>query len=204
MLKETFITLIGKYSADKAYNDKCWSEIKALHSHSKRHYHNLTHLTHLVSELSDIKSEINEWDTVLFSVFYHDIIYSITATNNEVKSADFLSKTLQKTKFNNIEKCVDQILATESHLESDDTDTNYFIDADLAILGQPEADYILYTEKIREEYRFYPDDIFNKGRINALKHFIKLPQIFKTDHFNNKYENQAKINLEKELDTINR
>lgn len=54
-------------------------------------------------------------------------------------------------------KCANMILATKSHERSEDNDTNYLTDTDLAILGKGSYDYQKYTEQIREEYSIYPD-----------------------------------------------
>lgn len=102
-----------------------------------------------------------------------------------------------------IVKCVNMILATKSHDRSDDSDTNYLIDADLAILGKSPYDYQKYTEQIREEYYIYPDFMYNSGRKKALLHFLDMEAIYKTEHFFKKHEEQARINIKNELDNLN-
>lgn len=44
--------------------------------------------------------------------------------------------------------------------------------------------------------------MYNRGRKKALKHFLEMDRIFKTDYFFQKYENQARINLQKELEIL--
>ncbi len=95
-----------------------------------------------------------------------------------------------------------QILATKSHHKSDDTDTNYLLDADLSILGKDSADYFDYTRKIRKEYALYPDILYKPGRKKVLKHFLELESIFKTEDFRDKYEQQARENLAAELNLL--
>jgi predicted metal-dependent HD superfamily phosphohydrolase len=94
------------------------------------------------------------------------------------------------------------ILATKVHLETDDQDTNYFIDADLSILGQPWNVYLLYSKQVRQEYSNYPDPVYYEGRRKVLTHFLEMSRIFKTQYFFDHLERQAKENLLKELKSI--
>jgi predicted metal-dependent HD superfamily phosphohydrolase len=98
-----------------------------------------------------------------------------------------------------IERCKNQILATKSHSKSTDSDTNYFTDADLSVLGQPWEIYRLYYKNVRKEYAIYPDFIYNPGRKKVIQHFLSMNSIFKTDYFYNQFEKVAKENLLKEL-----
>jgi len=47
-----------------------------------------------------------------------------------------------------------------------------------------------------------PDFIYNQGRQKVLKHFLAMNQIYKTDYFFNKYESQARTNLNIELEKL--
>lgn len=199
-LEHHFIELIGLFSKDLAYNNQCWEEISKHYSGPQRHYHNLTHLETMISELELVKDKIGDWSTVLCSVFYHDIIYSATRKDNELKSAEFMKTRLQKTDFEQIDACFNQILATKKHLHSKDRDTNYLLDADLVILGKPWADYEQYTRDVRTEYKIYPDLLYKPGRRKVLKHFLELDQIYKTSEFRDQYEEQARLNLKRELE----
>ncbi|MDX2245424.1 MAG: hypothetical protein SF052_01505 [Bacteroidia bacterium] len=82
---------------------------------------------------------------------------------------------------------------------SPDNDTNLFTDADLSILGQKREIYHAYSTNVRKEYAIYPDILYNPGRKKVLQHFLAMEQIFKTPHFQEKYEAQARANLEEEL-----
>ncbi len=201
MLKEIFISLVSKYSIDSEYINSLWNEIAKNHSKKSRYYHNLSHLENLYQNLLLVKKEILEWDVILFALFYHDYIYNVLKQDNEERSADKAVKILSSLSIDldKIELCQDIILATKGHQISENSDINYFTDADLSILGSRWTDYETYYKNVRREYRYYPDFLYNKGRIKVLKHFIIMPRIFKTDHFYALYENQAKNNLNKEV-----
>ncbi|TDS17104.1 putative metal-dependent HD superfamily phosphohydrolase [Maribacter caenipelagi] len=204
MLRETFIKLMTKYTADKDLMNVLWAEIEKNYSSKKRHYHTLQHLDNLHSQLTIVKREIKNWETILFTLYYHDIIYSSTKSNNEEKSAELAEKRMKKISVSNeiIEQCKKQILATKSHSKSIDSDTNYFIDADLSVLGQSWETYSLYFKNVRKEYGIYPTFMYNSGRKKVLNHFLSMDRIFKTDFFYNKFETQAKQNLQQELQSL--
>lgn len=101
-----------------------------------------------------------------------------------------------------IERCKSQIMATKSHVFSDDSDTNYFTDADLSILGQPWEVYQTYYQNVRREYAIYPDLVYHPGRKKVLQHFLSMERIFKTNFFSSQFEEQAKDNLRREMENI--
>ncbi len=136
LLKDTFTALLQPYS-NGVVVEQYWLEIEKAYSGKKRHYHNLIHLEQLWQQLFALKSEISDWDTLLFSLFYHDMVYNVRRQDNEEKSAELAKQRLQALPYPpaGIDKCVAQIVATKSHTLSPDLDTNLFTDADLAILG---------------------------------------------------------------------
>ena len=204
MLKETFIELLTKYTDNDSLKNELWTEIEKNYSSKKRHYHTLQHLDNLLSQLIDVKSEIQNWETILFTLFFHDIIYNSIKSDNEEKSAELAEKRMKQISVSNdkIELCKKQILATKSHIKSTDSDTNYFTDADLSVLGQNRETYLLYCKNVRKEYSIYPALVYNPGRKKILNHFLSMDRIFKTDFFYNKFETQAKHNLQKEIESL--
>lgn len=204
MLKEIFIELLTKYTDNDRVRNELWTEIEKNYSSKKRHYHTLHHLDNLLSQLTEVKSEIQNWETILFTLFYHDIIYNSIKSDNEEKSAELAEKRMKQISVSKdkIELCKKQILATKSHIRSTDNDTNYFTDADLSVLGQNWETYLLYYKNVRKEYSIYPALVYNPGRKKVLNHFLSMDRIFKTDFFYNKFETQAKLNLQQEIESL--
>jgi predicted metal-dependent HD superfamily phosphohydrolase len=201
MLKQQFIELVNKYSTESTLVETLWNEIEKKHTSKKRHYHNLSHLDNLYHQLFNVKSEIEDWDTILFSMYYHDIVYTATSNDNERRSAELAKERLESIAFpkEKISKCVAQIMATNGHSISKDNDTNFFTDADLSILGQSWEVYLEYTKQIRKEYSIYPDFMYNPGRKKVVSSFLTMDRIFKTSWFFDKLEKAARENLSKEL-----
>lgn len=200
-LKKVFNKLVLRYTDDAGYVDSLWDEVETSYSGKDRHYHNLVHLNNLLLQLSEVKPQIQDWDAVLFALFYHDLIYNPVRRDNEKKSAKRAAERLETLNFPaaGIDKCVRLILATQGHITHDDHDVNLFTDADLSVLGSDSDQYLAYTQQVRKEYHIYPDLLYKPGRKKVLVHFLNMDRIFKTDHFYDKYETQARQNLSNEL-----
>lgn len=181
--------------------EKIWKEIAANYSANSRHYHTLKHIENLFIQLSEVKDQIEDWDTILFSMFFHDIVYDVSCDDNEELSADFAKNRLHLISFpaNKISKCISQITATKSHLVSNENDTNIFTDSDLSIFGQNWNIYSEYIRQIRKEYSIYSDEVYNNGRKKVISHFLNMESIYKTEYFITKFEKTAKANLSTEL-----
>lgn len=201
MFENTFKTQISLRTQDAYIIDAYWNEIAAYYSRPDRHYHNLPHLENILAVLMPVKSKVTDWQTMVFSIAYHDIIYNTLKSNNEEKSAELAHNRLSAllVPIQQIDICCKQILATKGHNIINNEDINMFTDADLSILGTNSEEYNRYASLIREEYKLYPDFIYNTGRLKILKHFLRMQRIYKTDYFYNKYEEKARINIENEM-----
>lgn len=204
MLKRAFIDLVKNYTDDEALTNELWSEIEENYSSKKRHYHTLKHLENLFAQLNEVKGELRDLETILFTLYYHDIIYDPLRSDNEEKSAGLAEKRMKQISVSDskIKHCKAQILATKTHIESADNDTNYFLDADLSALGQPWETYSEYFKNVRKEYSVFPDVVYIPGRKKVLNHFLAMDRIFKTEFFFRKFESQAKQNLRKEIELL--
>lgn len=204
MLKELFTELLHNYTNDDNRIITYWTEIEKNYSGKGRYYHTLQHLDHLLNQLIAVKSEIKDWDVVLFTLYYHDIVYNSRKSDNEEKSAELAEERMKQISVpaEVIELCKKQILATKSHLTAMDQDTNYFTDIDLSILGQDWNTYSDYYKNVRKEYAVYPDFLYNPGRKKVLQHFLAMDRIFKTDLFHDKFELRARQNIQKEMELL--
>lgn len=206
MLKQIFNTLTKKYTDNHQLIDTLWCEIEMHYADSNRYYHSLSHLENMYQVLSLVKEQIEEWDTILFSLFYHDLVYDVTNGDNEERSAEIAKRSLGLISFPEakIDQCYAQIIATKVHAISDNHDTNLFTDSDLAILGGDWNVYSDYFQNVRKEYSIYSDEVYIQGRINVLNHFLKMESVFKTEYFIDKYEEKAIKNLSVELELLKR
>jgi predicted metal-dependent HD superfamily phosphohydrolase len=202
MFEAEFRNCLSSYTSP-SQRDLLWNELVTAYSAKGRHYHTLNHLNHVTKELKPHQNDFQHWDTIIFAIAYHDVIYAVSENDNEEKSAALAVKRLQSFGFNQpqTEHCHRLILATKKH-EAADAETNLFTDADLSILGAAQDDYVRYTHQVRAEYTIYPDLIYKPGRKKVIQHFLAMPRIFKTDPFYKQYETPARLNLQGELNQL--
>ena len=200
MFRKEFGEAVWHFTTNTAYTETLYQDIIKCYSSRGRYYHTLKHLEDITRKLAPVKARIEDWPVLVFAIAYHDVVYNILQQNNEEMSATFAQEILNPLlSADELERCLQLIMATKSHQASASGDINYFIDADLSILGAEQERYQLYKEQIRKEYQYYPDMVYKPGRQKVLNHFLGMDRIFKTDCFYNKYEASARNNLAKEL-----
>jgi predicted metal-dependent HD superfamily phosphohydrolase len=203
-LEFTFKAISRKFVNDERLIESLWQKIVIEHSTRNRHYHNLNHLEYILVALEKVREKISDWDAVIFSIVYHDIVYRAHRKDNEAQSMLFAKEALASLQVGDfiIAHCIEIIHATKGHSFSNDEDVNYFTDADLSILGSSPEQYMQYARAVRQEYRLYPDLIYRPGRKKVLQHFLAMDRIFKTAYFFNLYEEAARQNLTRELHSL--
>lgn len=205
-LKEIFIKLTNSYCLDDVKVSALWQEIVDTYHSSDRYYHNISHLNSMLTELESVKNLIEDWNSILFSLFYHDFIYDVTRLDNEEKSVSIAAQKLSLigVPAETIDKVSRTILATKSHSKSDENDINFFIDTDISIFWKENVIHKQYFKNVRLEYLIYPSYLFNEGRIKVLQHFLEQSRIYKTNFFLDKYELTARTNIESEIKELKR
>lgn len=95
------------------------------------------------------------------------------------------------------------IMTTQNHqADLGDVELKLFLDADMAILGSSSERYQEYCQQIRKEHANIPGFLFSQGRSQFLKLTIKQEQIFLSDYFREQYELNARKNIERELENL--
>jgi predicted metal-dependent HD superfamily phosphohydrolase len=158
----------------------------------------------MLTKIEKFKLKVNDYDSVLFAIWFHDIVYNVRRTDNEKKSAKVAEDFLNKIKYplKKIEKITELIVKTKNHLDSDilkDFDSNLFLDLDLLILGEDYETFDKYCKNIRREYSFFPNNIYTRERLKVLENFINQQFIFKTGKIRELYEEQARKNINSEI-----
>jgi predicted metal-dependent HD superfamily phosphohydrolase len=131
-------------------------------------------------------------------------VYEIDRKDNEQRSATEADRKLNKLGVppEKIERVHQEILATQHHQSDGDSDTRYLVDFDLAILGESPEKYENYSQQILKEYAQYPRHIYKRGRKKVLQHFLNLERIYQTEDFHSGFEQQARKNLEEEIESL--
>ena len=203
-LRIIFYKKLSQYSQDKADINGTFDELSKLYSSPKRYYHDITHITNLLKLWENNKNKLGDEEIVYLVIWFHDAIYDSWKSDNEELSAEMAKEFLIKINYPiyKIDKVVQYILATKTHESNGDSDLNFFLDFDLSILGADETIYDIYAQQIRDEFSFYPNFLYNRGRRKVLNAILEKKSIYKTDEFKALLENQARTNIQRELDNL--
>lgn len=201
-LQNRFSDLLLQTNFNSNKINDLWLDLEKAYSAKTRLYHNLNHLIAMI-ELFDLYSDfLKNPNEILFSIFYHDYVYKASRKDNELKSAQRALSILPPNVNMDKQLIFEAICATQTHQNNQIEDINWLIDFDLKILSATWPDYQIYSNQIRNEYKIYPDFIYKPGRKKALEHFLENECIYKTAVFKNLYEQQARLNIATEIDTI--
>ncbi|MDO8516646.1 MAG: N-methyl-D-aspartate receptor NMDAR2C subunit [Nanoarchaeota archaeon] len=205
-LKNKFDILANKSDLDK----NLFFKLLNFYSHPKREYHNLRHIYECLNEFESAKHLIEKKEETEIAIWFHDAIYDVNLGNNEEKSAELACEILKEQRFKTYNDVSDLILATKHNLIlpelAENFDTRALMDIDLSILGKPEEDFFDYEKGIKMEYfpvlRNLTEKEFKIGRVGFLFKLLSRiyeHNLYQTSFFRDKYEAQAKSNLEKSL-----
>ena len=175
-------------------------------SEPQRHYHTVAHLSAVLDVVDRHAALAPHPERVRLAAWLHDAVYDPRALGdaNERDSAEFAAGLLTTL------GAPDEVAAdvarlvglTAGHATDDgDPDGELLCDADLAILAGDPGRYAEYTAAIRREYAHVPDEAFRAGRAQVLKALLELPSIYRLAPLRAAWEETARANLERELNS---
>ena len=185
-----------------------WLDIAAHYNETQRAYHSLRHIQQLFFQFEQICQYLHEPHIIALALYYHDVIYNPRRSDNELKSAEYMSDKLSSHL--NDQQCqhiYDLIMMTATHQlteladENKRSDAAYMLDMDLSILGMPWTEYEHYAQAIRQEYAHVPIADYKTGRTQVLQTLLAHPRLYLTEHYQ-QLETQARTNLAHEINLL--
>jgi pantetheine-phosphate adenylyltransferase len=193
---------------------------------AQRHYHNLDHLVHGLSEVrvwaANTGASSRDTDTLQKAFWFHDAFYdrgSAVLSNEEVSAQLWLGSALGGGEGRDmpgggmeysVQDEVADLIRSTDHLQWDRIVhplKHVMQSVDLAILGQDDEVYRTYARTIRAEYDHVPDLSFKQQRQQALGQLRALAQeglMFGDPYFADRYNDKAIDNLTHEIDELQR
>ncbi len=149
------------------------------YTESHRFYHNLFHIQAMLQDLDEISSlSKKKKATIQLAIFYHDCIYNIGASDNEIQSKMVFDEDCKALGLEEpIAEVGDMIMSTA--LYDQQGSVNILGDLDLATLALPYPAYSNLGKLLFEEYgsRFTEAQMI-EGRKEFLLKMLSLPEIF--------------------------
>ena len=182
-----------------------WQQMAIRYSEPLRAYHNLSHLAQLFSQFEQVKSHLNEPHIIALALYFHDVIYDPSATDNERQSAEYAAEKLSAyLSATQCQRIYNLIMMTADHQLSDakDTDGAFLLDMDLSILGVACSAYDQYAQAIRQEYAHISNEDYQVGRTTVLTGLLAHPRLYLTDYYHQRLQTQARENMQREISLL--
>jgi len=179
-----------------------WYErLTAAYAEPQRHYHNQQHIAECLVEFDQARHLARQPAAAELALWFHDAVYDPRRGDNEEQSAALAKQCVAEAGIGDApgETVAKPVMATKRHEADGDADASLVIDVDLSILGQDEQRFSEYERQIRQEYAWVPEAVFASKRAEILHRFLAREWIFATEWFREKYERQARRNLEESI-----
>ena len=201
-LKQRFITVWDRNLVPGCLSQAVTAANVVINKHLEhhRHYHNTRHLLFCLAEHSQAASTMEEPDVVELALWFHDVIYIPDATDNERKSAELFLQLAEGQLPEPLKKPVSDIIQATCHKALPDTQNEaYVLDIDLASIGLPWEEFNRDNEALRAEVPRIHDNLYYEGKVSFLSSLLAREKIYCTPYFYDKYEAQARGNIEQFL-----
>jgi len=184
----------------------------AAYGGSDRHYYNLDHLVHGLSEIrvwaANTQASRQDMETVKKAFWFHDAVHdhdeSSLFSNEEASAQLWLGSGLD----NAANAGVAELIRATDHFQAAAIShqlKGVMLSVDLAILGQDDEVYLAYARAMRQEYAHVPEERFREHRHRALSHLrdkAQAGEMFGDGYFADQYNDKAIENLTREIDML--
>jgi predicted metal-dependent HD superfamily phosphohydrolase len=181
-----------------------WHErLIAAYSEPQRAYHTLQHLNECLMALDQTVAHISlaEAGVIELALWFHDAVFDPRASDNEERSAELARSALASTRTELAEVIARLILDTKRH-EASSRASEWLLDIDLAILGQPAARFDEFEAQIRQEYAWVPIGVYAAERGKIMANFLSRDRLYQTGYFHSRLDAAARNNLQRLMERL--
>ncbi len=156
------------------WNIKCdINTVLSMWNESHRSYHNLNHLNDLISQINENKSKFSEkeYEKLILSAIFHDIVYDPSSSTNEEDSTNFLMECVVDKSNEDILEVRQIILDTNNHNSTTNLSES-FNNYDMNIVERDFEQLLEWEKGIRLEFSVYTKEQYKEGRLNFLESLL--------------------------------
>jgi predicted metal-dependent HD superfamily phosphohydrolase len=200
-----FVCCADRLGVDSEEAELRWADLTTRYKEPHRFYHTWGHIQHSLDELNRVEAEGLVRDPYLleWAIFHHDAIYSIKWSKANEDLSARMAMIGTTIKIADREKIERLILFTDPTMPpAKYRDEQLMQDIDRTILGSDREVYEYYASHIRMEYLWVDHKVFNEGRIAILQSFLDKDDIYLVDFFKKRYEERARWNLQREINSL--
>jgi predicted metal-dependent HD superfamily phosphohydrolase len=201
-LRDDWLALVRPLGAGDAPARQVFDDLVVQYAGATRFYHTLGHIAEMLDTIDRLADGKCNRTALRLAAWFHDVVYDPHAADNEERSATRAEEVLSRLRLprDTIRAVKDLILLTKTHqAEPTDADGRVLQDADLARLGAPPEQFAAYSQAIRREYAWVPEEEYRAGRRQLLQNFLGRERLFATDLMHREFEVQARQNLRDEI-----
>ncbi|XP_065338770.1 uncharacterized protein LOC135938775 [Cloeon dipterum] len=197
-------------NAEEAWNLACgnlkgadlwWVKIKELYQCPSRHYHNLAFLDRKFQILHEIGAA-SDLNAVVIAIFFQYFEYDAQNRSSTMNIAHFQEFASECELPEELKGKVSALLAGDEEQNRHESDVQLLQDLDMSFLGFNADAYSDFIKLERKEYEFMSDHAYETMRRKVLQTFLLIPNIFLTAAFQNRFEAQARANIEAEVQSL--
>lgn len=181
---------------DAARAEALFTELAAYYAEPHRHYHTGLHIRDCLARMDLAAATLGRSDSVELAIWFHDVIYTPGAPDNESRSAEwFAEQSAGWLAEDTIAQVTDYIMSTTHRELPDDPGAQYVVDVDISGMGMSAENFDRDSASIRKEFAHLNDADFNRGQAVFLQKLLDRPRIYATDFFYDLCEATARRNI---------
>jgi predicted metal-dependent HD superfamily phosphohydrolase len=175
-----------------------FQSLSEFYNEPHRQYHNLGHIDRCLWAFDRAVQVADNPDAIELGLWFHDIIYTVGASDNEWRSAELFQRWSDGDPDLSFRTQVhDLIMATTHRAIPCGHDQRLIVDIDLCGFGLPWDEFVKDSQRIRAEFSGMSDDHYFNNLLKFLELLLNRSSLFVSDYFHLRYEQCARANAQR-------
>jgi len=197
--RQRFEALWSRCIGDGA--DAAFDELDALYREPHRRYHTAAHIEHCLRQFDLAADRMEEPDAAEMALWFHDVIYDIPGSDNELRSAEWFAARADGRGSEQFRSKVHRLIMATTHVDRppQTLDESFMLDIDLSSFGRPWEEFLCDSRAVRAELVHLSDAEFNTKQKKFLESLAARPRFCFTEFFRERHEARVRRNIERLL-----
>ena len=192
-------------SGDEADARHVADAVFARYAEPARRYHTLDHVAHCLRQADLAESELPDADAIRLAIWFHDLVYEPSATDNEARSAQLMRELALPGPPVALVDDVTRLILVTRHGESPRrADEAWMVDIDYSSFGLPWEEFLRDSRAVREERIDLDDARYSGQHSKFLESLLARERLYQTGFFRERYEAPARDNIARYLGMLRR
>lgn len=205
-LARAWASAVAALGGDEALAQHAGADAERCYGAPARSYHGMAHVLAVLRDIAVLAPAVGleavDRACVDAAACAHDVVYDSVPGQDERRSAAWARTALLDAGVDQAlaERVYGLVLATaEHHAPPGDVAAAVLLDADLAVLASPPAQYRSYAAAVRAEYAHLDDAHWAAGRTAVLTELAQRKALFGTAEARRRWDAAARANMLEEI-----